>query len=89
MFGIGVLVAPVESIVANAVPNPINNRNADWYYWWAGQIIVDEKGRKWSWDIRTGRRLRANYRLLVVFCNTINELALDVDFTSRTLWKMP
>ena len=88
-FGIGVLVAPLEVIPANAVPNPCGPSDQDWYYWWCGHRQVSVRGLSWSVDIRSARKLRGNYRLVLVMSNLINELFTTVNITHRTLWKMP
>ena len=87
-LGVGVLVAPIESIAATAVPDPSLTNDQDWYYWWGGELVNDVKGRKWSFDIRSARRLRANYRLLMVFANQTNEVSQTVNVSIRTLWKL-
>ena len=88
-FGIGVGLFHSAAIAALAVPNPSGSNDGDWYYWWGGKMTLDVKGKRWTYDIRSARRLRANYRLLVVIANQLNELTTLVKLTHRTLWKMP
>ena len=88
-IGVGVCVVTADAFVAQALPDPLFDTDQDWYYWWGGSRQVSSLGLEWSVDVRSARKLRGGYRLVLVAENVINELITNVDLTIRTLWKMP
>ena len=88
-IGIGVGVLTADALAALVSPDPLSDTDQDWYYWWGGSRQVSSLGLEWSADIRSARKLRGGYRLVLVAENETNELTTVVDVTARTLWKMP
>jgi len=85
----GVLVMTTEALGAGSTPLPLTDPSQDWFYWWCGHVAVGDHGIKLvDVDIRSARKLRAGYRLVLVLQNAASEIATQVSVMSRTLWKM-
>ena len=89
-LGLGILVTTLDAFTAGAVPDPLTDEGQDWYYWWAGKPALSAEGLLVvKQDIRSARKLRGGYRLILVAENTVNELTTEIAFMVRTLWMMP
>ena len=89
-FAIGVAVVTADALVAGsaAMPNPLSDEDQDWYYWWGSDGIATTSTEILvaRVDIRSARKLRGGYRLVILTENGLNELALNVSIMARTLW---
>ena len=87
---LGVAVVTRDGI--GAPPDPIDDPEQDWYFWdhWTGDLMNSGQSNfSRSFDIRSKRRLRQGYRLVLITQNTAQEFAHSVNFAFRTLWQMP
>ncbi len=87
----GVCVLSRDAATAGTVPEPLSDTQQAWYYWTVRNAIGEPGGNRqmsWDFDIRTKRRLRSGYDLVWVWENTLNELAVDVDISIRSLWSV-
>jgi len=85
---IGVSVITADAFGAAAVPDPLDDVNQDFYYW-AHRTFMDRSGNSqfdWDADIRSMRRLRAGYKLVLIVHSPVNEVASQLDVSVRTLW---
>ncbi len=96
-YGVGVYVGIGDAITAN-VPDPLQDLTQDWYWWRAGLEIPVTSGLtggpgatnpEWEFDIRTMRRIRAGYKLVIVSQNLVNAQAIVADISLRLLWSSP
>ena len=91
MVAIGVYVASHEEIVQLAVNDPNSDPLQDWYYWTNQianlQAVTTQQTRQWDIDIRSQRRLRGGYDLVMVMAgNPANTVAVDLNMGIRALW---
>ena len=88
-YGIGVAVITQDALAAGAVPDPQVDLNQDWYYWdsWEG-VLINEGQHQVNFDIRTARKLREGYRLVMVMQSFIQELAGFIRVDMRNLWTL-
>jgi len=89
---IGIAVVTIDALAALAVPDPASDVTQDWYWWsaWEGGIAdLGLSSRTMQFDIRTARRLREGYRLVLVSENLTQELASEFHLRARGLWSMP
>ena len=86
----GIAVVSEDALAATAVPDPASDFNQDWYYWTGRSIKVRApEGPQvvtWDADIRSMRRLRGGYRLVMVSETGANEDSLEIHTTMRLLW---
>ena len=89
-FAIGVYVSSIAAISATTILAPLSNEDQDWYYWTARSTFtedVPQAGPTWEIDIRSKRRLRSGYGLVM----TVEPLAantadLELTVGLRLLW---
>ena len=92
-FGVGVVVVTADALAvpsAVALPDPMADEEQDWYYWWTGEVSLSDEGLlPVKIDIRSARKFRGGYRLVLLTENVIAELTTEVSIMARTLWMMP
>ncbi len=86
----GVAVVTEDALAAAALPDPEFDFNHDWYYWTRRmhkQNTLDSPPIT-SWDaiIRSKRRLRGGYRLVLITENPANPDPIEVMISMRNLW---
>jgi len=87
-------VADHESLGGLSFLDPNADPLQDWYYWTsrAGDIrnTTQQSTKSWSADIRTSRRLRGGYDLIMVAGGNaaINTIAMDLNIGMRLLWRI-
>ena len=89
----GIFVCTADAFTAGAVPDPVSDFNQDWYYWTERTLFRPSTQTdaidRWSVDIRSARRLRGGYKLVLASespgANTF-DTALWV--TMRNLWQI-
>ena len=82
---LGVYVASHEAFAQVALSDPCSDEGQDWYYW-TQRTVASVNGLQWDVDIRTARRLRAGYKLILVVNNQLNEVASTLNLSIRSLW---
>ena len=90
----GIYVASHEALDQTAVYDPNADEGADWYYWTSRVVGVRSDNLQtttsWDVDIRSQRRLRGDYVLLLVAAgNVTNGIAIDTNISMRFLWSQP
>ena len=91
-FFTGIAVVAAEGISSGEVPKPATAVQQDWYFWtgWEGQMLdTGQQNFSFHADIRSARRLREGYRLVLVTENNAQELISDIHYRIRTLWTLP
>ncbi len=87
---LGVAVVTRDARVGGIVPTPASNFNQDWYYWTRmmhKQFTLDGPPfTSRSADIRSRRRLRGGYDLILVLENVTQQLATVLNVSMRLLW---
>jgi len=92
IFTVGVAVVTKDAFMAGAVPDPASDLEHDWYFWQQldthlpGNAHLDFNQARMSIDIRTMRRLREGYRLVIVFDKGPTVAGVNLHFSMRTLW---
>ncbi len=89
VFSMGVCVLSRDAATAGTVPEPLSDLQQAWYYWAVRNPIGEAGGdrqQSWDFDIRTKRRLRSGYDLVLTTENPTNELVIDVSISIRLLW---
>ncbi len=92
---VGIYVASHEAILQTAFSDPNSDPQQDWYYWTSRALGMlsasdDTQGISWDVDLKTKRRLRAGYDLLMVLAAaSSNTIALKALVTLRLLWAIP
>ena len=86
---IGICVVTEDALAAFALPDPGSDFNQDWYYWAARNTRATENDSLVSWDadIRSARRLRGGYRLVMIVeapASNVNDIAISPSM--RNLW---
>ncbi len=93
-FAVGISVVNMEVLNAptnTTVPLPISDTDQDWYYWMAHNMDVEQEAPlNFPFDIRTSRKLRAGFGLILVFeTGTISPTGVNFEFQARGLWQTP
>ncbi len=87
---IGIYVAGHEGFDQNAVSDPEGDFFQDWYYWTRRAIMRDTAGEaamvSWDADIRSMRKLRGGYKLVMVVTHPLNGNPLELRTSMRLLW---
>ena len=90
---VGVVVVAEDAISGLVTPDPASDFNQDWYYWTSRPLKVVAQGGlaqiSWDVDIRTQRRLRGGYGLILVTQSLIQSDATDLAISMRCLWSQP
>jgi len=87
---LGIYVAGHEELAQTALNDPTADANQDWYYWTLRSLYplaVSSNQVQWEVDLKTMRRLRTGYKLLMVVNNPINTVASELNLAARLLWK--
>ena len=90
-LGIGVGVVSLDALVAGAVPDPLSDFNQDWYYWTSRFLkhVTANQGppaQQWEIDIRSRRRLRGGYALMLAAETPIGGVDQELHIGMRNLW---
>ena len=88
---LGIYVLSHEAFLQTALSDPTSDEGQDWYYWTArsaqaADVGVLLTGDKWDVDIRTARKLRAGYKLVMVINNPLNNVITTMHIATRALW---
>ncbi len=88
---VGIAVITADAFVAGATPDPEGDFDQDWYYWRAWGIDIDATvGFNFPFDIKTSRKLRAGFGLMLVFeTGVVSAGSLQVELQARGLWQTP
>ncbi len=92
-IGIGVTIMTNDGFVALAPPDPLSDSSQSWYYWMLRDFRVAQTvniNDQWSADIRSARRLRGGFKLvLVVETDAATHIAASTfRATMRNLWRV-
>ena len=91
----GIYVAGHEALLQTAFNDLNSDPEQDWYYWAARALRLDsaangQVGISWDVDLRSKRRLRSGYDLLLVMAGaSTNVQPMLVTVTMRLLWAQP
>jgi len=90
-FAVGMYVADLQAIAASQIVAPLGsgNQNQDWAYWTARSTFREDDvvGINWDVDLKSKRRLRAGYGLVMVFEPRVaNTVSLFISIGMRQLW---
>ena len=89
-ISIGVAVVSQDALAAGALPDPEGDFNQDWYYWTRRSLRIVATGGPaqvdWDLDIRSMRRLRGGYALVMISETPTNNVVTDLEISLRTLW---
>jgi len=89
-FAVGVGVVSQEVIDGGTnIPLPLTDQDTSWYFWaaFSGRSQVGETVRLPPFDIRTARKLRSGFALILVFETGVSHGgANSIDFQARGLW---
>jgi len=86
---IGITTVTHDAFVAGGLPDPGGDFAHPWYYWrQVSMFIVASALRetRWSVDIRSGRSLKGDQRLVYITENPLNTSAYIVEVSMRLLW---
>ena len=84
-MAMGLYVVNHEGFVQTAFSDPMSDEGQDWYYWTL-RSTASLRATQWEADIRTARRLRAGYKLIVVVNNPLNPVPTQLNLGIRSLW---
>ncbi len=88
---IGIAVVTEDALAAGSLPDPASDFNHDWYYWtfrthkWTTAASQPPQ-ISWDADIRSMRRLRGGYRLVMISENDMQDNATILRTGMRLLW---
>jgi len=90
----GIAVVDHEAQVGPSFMDPASDAGQDWYYWTNKAVRQSSSDSQalwhWSIDIRSKRRLRGGYDLLMVAAaHSTNTVNLQVNIGFRNLWMQP
>jgi len=95
-FALGISVVNTEVLSAptnTTVPLPISDTDQDWYYWRAFgvKLELNANGFNFPFDIKTARKLRAGFGLILVFETGVvtGGAVLQAEIQARGLWQTP
>ena len=87
---VGVAVVSLDALTAGAVPDPLSDFNQDWYYWTGRflkhQASSDANVSAWDVDIRSRRRLRGGYALMMAVETPVFAVDQEMHVGMRNLW---
>ncbi len=88
---VGFAVVTADAFAAGALPDPVADSNQDWLYWTRRSVqgitaIGQATPNRWEADIRSMRRLRGGYKLVMIIENQANQVASSLEVAVRTLW---
>ena len=89
-LAVGIAVVSLDALVAGAVPDPLSDFNQDWYYW-TGRFFKHTATQQnpqldWGTDIRSQRRLRGGYALMMAVETPAFAVAQEMHIGMRNLW---
>ncbi len=87
-IGLGISVVTNDAFAAPVIPDPLSDFQQGWYYWTerTGFLTPEFPSYHWDAEIRSMRKLRSGFKLILTTENPITELAHLVSITARTLW---
>jgi len=91
---VGITVMTNDAFFALASPDPLSDFQQDWYYWHLHDSMrvsgPTENSNRWNADIRSARRLRGGFKLvMVVETNAVgNPDTTDLSVVMRNLWQV-
>jgi len=88
-MAMGIYVVSHEAFDQTAFSDPTADEGQDWYYWTQRAVQpngISSQGDYWDIDLRTSRRLRAGYKLIMVVNNPLNDVVTNLTVGLRTLW---
>ena len=93
-MGVGMYVSTKTALDNLSFVDPLvgTSLNQDWYYWSARSLLKNDfaqEGKDWDIDIRSSRKLRNGYRLLIVaVADVANTDPLILTVGMRNLWRI-
>ncbi len=94
-IAVGMTVVTKDAVAAGALPDPFTDLEHDWYFWYSTHwhILLDAaQGStnvlRVTWDLKTSRRLREGYRLVLLIEKDVTELGFQTRTSMRNLWKL-
>jgi len=95
VLGIGIAVVTLDAFTSGALPDPLGDLNHDWYFWRAsawhlpGVDPGQDAFTTMPIDIRSSRRLRGGYRLIVIVEKEVTtEVSWNMVFSLRSVWAL-
>ncbi len=91
----GIYVASHEALAQSAFNDPNADAGQDWYYWTSRALLGlsasdNTQGHTWDVDIRSQRRLRGGYDLILVSAGlSSNTIVINSLVSARALWSIP
>ena len=90
-MSMGISVLTLDALAASVVPDPETDFNQDFYYWtrrsFKHQSTSGPQWLTWDFDIRTMRRLRGGYALVLIHqASDANTLSMEFHTSIRALW---
>ena len=90
-LSIGIVVVTRDAIAGLVLPDPESDFNQDWLYWTRRAIKVQATNGGdqlyiWDADIRSMRRLRGGYGLVMISENPVNNQGVLLASSMRCLW---
>jgi len=91
---VGIAVVTADAFTAAALPDPESDFQQSWYYWnrWMVRInaaVTSTVEAHFPVDIRTARRLRSGYKLVMINETPVtNTLSLQLAISMRLLWQV-
>jgi len=97
--GVAIMVVTEDALGAGVIPSPFTDLRQDFYFWRATAFHLDQAGGAQSSvdayvelakiDLRTSRRLREGYRLVMgVEKDATSEVSWNFTTSLRTLWRL-
>jgi len=87
---VGIGVVTQDALAAGAVPDPASDFHQDWLYWTRRAFKLPTLGgpsiTTWDIDIRSARRLRGGYALVMVTETLAQNTTSQLQVAMRTLW---
>ena len=88
----GIAVVTKDAVVGAVLPDPLGDFEQGWYWWAHRFFLMDPTAlttNSFDVDIRTMRKLRGGYRLVLISDTPANPQALTTTITMRNLWRVP
>jgi len=87
--GVGIYVITEDAFDQLAFADPLGTPQISYYYFHFATLNnsgAAQSPQTWSADIRTKRRLRTGWRLVIVANNPTNDVATELNLSARGLW---
>jgi len=93
IVSLGICVVTKDALAAGALPDPSTDLEHDWYYWVSTRFAPvagggEDSTFRFKWDIRSSRRLREGYRLVLLAEKEVSEGTFAGLLSMRNLWQL-